>query len=96
MGLAVNRKLYQNLKECKKLSAISFLATLISRKDKKRIKIKIKRDPEGWFALYHHGWGTCIRNALREVNYGEKYFGINNLDDIYVELVEDMIERGIK
>lgn len=36
----------------------------------------------------HHGWGTAVRNLLREHGFGEKEFGVDNLDDYYVPLVE--------
>lgn len=36
----------------------------------------------------HFGWGMGIRNYLRQQGYGEKWFGIDNLDDFYVTLVE--------
>jgi hypothetical protein len=46
-------------------------------------------DPDEWYAGYHFGWGMAVRNLLREKGFGEKYFGIHNLDDIYVYLVEE-------
>ncbi len=91
MGLKENKELYQSLKESKKLSALSFLAIYVT--DKKIIKAVIERDPTYWWTLYHFHWGMAVRNALREVDYGEEYFGIGNLDDIYIELVEDMINE---
>lgn len=36
----------------------------------------------------HHGWGTSIRNLLRQEGFGEPYFGIDNLDDFYVVFIE--------
>jgi hypothetical protein len=36
----------------------------------------------------HHGFGTQVRNLLRSEGYGEKYFGIDNLDDFYSALIE--------
>lgn len=40
--------------------------------------------PERW----HFLGGMAIRNLLRERGFGELYFGIENLDDIYIGLVE--------
>lgn len=50
-----------------------------------------KADPEDWSTAYHMVWGMGIRNMLRDKGYGEEYFGVENLDDIYVPLVEDAL-----
>lgn len=46
--------------------------------------------PKGW----HFIGGMAIRNLLREQGFGEAYFGIHNLDDVYIELVEGAIGNG--
>lgn len=47
--------------------------------------------PERW----HFEGGMAIRNLLRQRGFDEKYFGIGNLDNIYIKLVEDaMAENG--
>ena len=51
-------------------------------------------DPEGWYVGYHFGWGMAVRNLLREKGFGEEYFGVHNLDDIYVALVEEALKLG--
>jgi hypothetical protein len=33
-----------------------------------------------------------VRNLLREKGFNEKYFGVHNLDDIYVALVEEALD----
>jgi len=91
MGLKECKIIYNALSVSKKEKAIIFLKKLITEEDKKRIRTAIFHDPKSWFAFYHHGWGTNIRNALRREKLGEEYFGINNLDDIYVELIEDVV-----
>jgi hypothetical protein len=53
------------------------------------IRFKISGNPEGWYVPYHFGWGMAVRNLLREKGYGEEYWPIWNIDDIYVQLVED-------
>jgi hypothetical protein len=93
MGLKECRIIYNALSQEKKNKVIKFLRKIIPDDDKLKIRQLIHEAPEGWFAFYHHGWGTAIRNALRHKRFGEKYFGINNLDDIYVELVEDAIKE---
>lgn len=91
MGLEICLTIYTALKPEKKIPAILLLRQKISEQDKQEICKSYEKDPKGWFAWHHHGWGTGIRNLLRENNLGEDHFGICNLDDIYVELVEDAV-----
>lgn len=58
------------------------------------IKKAYDADPTGWYTGYHFGWGMAVRNLLRQKGYGEEYFGVHNLDDIYVALVVDAL--GLK
>lgn len=55
------------------------------------LRQRIHADREGWFAEYHFDWGMHVRNALRRAGFGEKFLGVENLDDIYVEAVEHAI-----
>lgn len=48
----------------------------------------------GWYAPYHFGWGMAVRNKLRDAGFGEKEFGVGNLDNIYVKLVEDAMKEA--
>lgn len=41
-----------------------------------------------WWTADHHHWMMEVRNALRRAGFGEKEFGIQNLDDYAVGLVE--------
>jgi len=93
MGLPECKIIYNALSEIKKKKAIKFLKKEISQELKIGLKLLIKKDPENWFTKYHFEWGMAIRNLLRRKGFGEKYFGINNLDDIYVELIEDAIKE---
>lgn len=45
--------------------------------------------PDNWIAPYHFSTGMWIRNELRNNGYGEKEFDIGNMDNIYVELLEE-------
>lgn len=58
------------------------------------IKKAYAADPDGWYVGYHFGWGMAVRNLLREKGFGEEYFKIHNLDDIYVALVVEAL--GLK
>ena len=93
MGLPENKKLYDSLPLNKKRKAIDFLKTWIYKEDIKRIYIAMKKDPEGWIWPHHFHWGMAVRNALRTAKYGEEYFKIGNLDDIYTELVEEAVSK---
>ena len=53
-----------------------------------QIRDAAKRDPQTWWADYHMTWGMAVRNLLRRNGYDEKTLGIQNLDDVYVGLVE--------
>ena len=93
MGLKDNRNIYDSLNPALRDKAIKFLRKLLTIKTKKEIKIAINNNPEHWFTPYHFGWGMTIRNKLREAGFGENDFEIKNIDDIYVELVEDAINK---
>jgi hypothetical protein len=56
------------------------------------IRREYKADPENWSSAYHFWWGMAVRNLLREKGYGEAYFKVHNLDDIYISLVEEALK----
>lgn len=45
-------------------------------------------DPENWWVGHHFMWGMWMRNQMRTHGFGEKEMGVNNLDDIYIEIIE--------
>lgn len=47
--------------------------------------------PTDWYIGYHFGWGMAVRNLLRREGFGEDYFKVHNLDDIYVPLIEEAL-----
>ena len=51
----------------------------------------IHANREGWFAEYHFGWGMHVRNAMRRAGFNEKFLGVGNLDDVYVEAIEHAV-----
>ena len=55
------------------------------------IRVEIAADPKGWIAPYHFFWGMTTRNALRQKGFGEQEFGIINLDNVYVTLIEEAV-----
>ena len=77
--------------EIEKIAPVVVMLAEELKKDSADIVKAAQDDPDMWWAPYHFIWGMQIRNLLREKGYGEDYFGIANLDDIYVQLVEDAL-----
>lgn len=48
----------------------------------------IEADPQGWWIPHHHDGGRQTRNDLRMNGMDEAWFGVSNLDDLYVGLIE--------
>lgn len=57
------------------------------------VRERIKEKGAGvWIHPLHFDWGMTMRNFLRDMGFGEKEFGIQNLDNIYVELIEEAVQ----
>lgn len=69
--------------------AIAFLRRNLV--DQEAIADTIQREGPTWYAGYHFGWGSKVRNLLRDNGFGEKELGVENLDDVYVKLVEEAV-----
>jgi len=50
------------------------------------------RDTANWWMSGYFHFGLAIRNQLRRNGFDAEYFGVNNLDDIYVFLVEEALK----
>lgn len=55
------------------------------------IQAAISKDTKTWCAEYHFVWGIGVRNLLRTHGFAETDMGVQNLDNIYVPLVEEAI-----
>ncbi len=53
-----------------------------------QIRGDAESDPELWWADKHHGWGTAVRNHLREEVCLDTELPSGNWDDYYIQLVE--------
>jgi len=84
-------RVYNSLDKKTKKRAIKFLSKKIPQSKKEFLREEIKKD-ELWWCQYHFNVGMYIRNLLRDNGYGEKEFGITNLDDIYIQLLVDAIK----
>lgn len=71
--------------------AVAFLAGYFSPDLILRIRQVVESKSPHWPARYHSFWGMGVRNALREAGFGEREFGVLNLDNVYVELVEEAV-----
>lgn len=71
-------------------SAVDFLRAYTAP-DVVWLRDAIAVDPENWVAPYHFFWGMGVRNALRANGFSEGEFGVENLDNIYVALIEEAV-----
>lgn len=68
--------------------AVWALRELIVGECLEAIQAQIRVNPQTWWTMHHFHWGMDVRNFLRQYGFGEKEFGIDNLDDYWVGLVE--------
>ena len=43
--------------------------------------------------FFHFGFGMVIRNWMRDAGFGEKYFGVDCLDDYYGSFISEALKR---
>ena len=80
------------LDQIKVHAAVSHLKCIIAKWDNlEQIKAEAKINPE-WWVGYHFFGMMAIRNDLRMNGFGEKEFGIYNLDDYTIGLLEIAME----
>lgn len=72
-------------------SAVAFLAGYFTPEVIAQIRQVVERKSPDWPAGYHSCWGMGVRNALRTAGFGERELGVRNLDNVYVELVEEAV-----
>ncbi len=88
-----HQRIISGFPEEKIAPAVEYLRRSIHSAAAKQVREAIADSPEHWVAPYHFGWGMAIRNDLRRAGYGEEYWPIWNLDDIYVPLVERAVKE---
>lgn len=84
----VLNKYYQDLPLWIIQKGVKFLDVVLLDITKAEITKAYKNDPKTWWAAYHHGWGTNIRNSLRDNVCRDDELPSKNWDDYYVQLVE--------
>jgi len=93
MSEAGARKFYDKLPSSKKDPAIQLLSSKINDEDRAEMKLLMEKNPKSWYVDQHFDGGMVVRNLLRHYGFGEQYWPIWNLDDIYVFLLEDAITK---
>lgn len=61
---------------------------LLDDESKQKIKEEHEKDNRTWWASHHHGWGTSIRNSLRDNVCLDDKLPTKNWDDYYIQIVE--------
>lgn len=87
---AMKQKMYGTIPLKKRLEMETWLGGYL-KEYATDIRAKIHADREGWYAEFHFEWGMYVRNALRKAGFNEKFLGVGNLDDIYVEAIEHSV-----
>ena len=93
MTFEQQREYYISLPAEKKAPAVALLREKISDADKQKIRDAIEKDGRGWITPHHFWFGMAIRNILRDEGFGEGYWPIWNMDDIYVYLIEEAVQE---
>mgnify|MGYP001593378359 CR=1 FL=1 len=73
-------------------AAVKFLSGHIPEVVQQQIRDLRHIQSPDWPAAFHFGWGMGVRNDLRRAEFAESDFGILNLDNIYIELIEEAIQ----
>ena len=74
-------------------SMVNVLRDGIPEEAKALFRTEIAANPLGWSVYFHFSAGMEIRNVLRQAGYGEKETGIDNLDNLWVPLVEEAVKE---
>lgn len=85
------KKLWESFPISKKAPVFEMVNRELSDKVKNDIRGAIEKNPKEWWTQYHFGWGMGFRNLLREKKFGEEYWGVDNIDDIYVHIIEESL-----
>jgi hypothetical protein len=72
-------------------AAVARLRTLLVE-EAPLVRAAIAARPDDWIAPHHFAWGMVIRNLLRREGFGEQELGVENLDNVYVELIEEAMQ----
>lgn len=68
--------------------SVIYLKSILTEDSVKTIVQEWSHNPETWWAMAHHGWGTSVRNSLRDNVCLDDKLPSGNWDDYYIPLVE--------
>jgi len=93
MSVAIleSREVYDTIPGSIKDAALALLTSLLEPVSPE-IRADYAKDPINWWKQGHFHFGLAVRNQLRRKGYDAAYFGVSNLDDIYVFLVEEALK----
>jgi hypothetical protein len=74
-------------------AAVRFLRKKFGKGMRQLLRKAIEENPQHWWVSRHRGWGTRVRNELRSAGHGEEDLGIENLDDVYIGLIEEAVKE---
>lgn len=89
------KKTYDAIPMEKRAPVLTIVAQLL-KPMAQQIQTDFEKDKLNWWKRGHFHWGLAVRNQLRRQGYDSKYFGVPNLDDIYVNLVEEALKLRVK
>jgi len=73
--------------------AVVYLIENLPKGTLNKVRELIKKEGPGWSFRRHHGFGTGVRNTLRQ---GGFFWGDINLDNVWASLVEEAVKRTTK
>ena len=78
---------------CQREMAVEFLRGYFANSPLaiEQIRDAARKDSQTWWSEYHMTWGMAVRNLLRRNGFDEKTLGVDNLDNVYVGLVEESL-----
>jgi hypothetical protein len=88
----IHEEKWAELSDDVKTKAVAIIQAEFTEDLKEEIRGMIRNDPNDWCSLYHHGWGTGVRNLLREKGLTDDMTPDGNWDDYYVMVVEEAVK----
>lgn len=87
------KKVWENVQEEKRIEAASYLNKTLPKNAYDFLNEAFSKNTDDYEILedmplrFHFEYGMAVRNELRSAGFGEEYFGIENLDFIYMQLL---------
>ena len=72
---------------------MTYLRKRLSKGVQQMIREAIEGNPQCWWVSRHVTWGMRLRNEMRKSGHGEKDLGVENLDNVYVGLIEEAVKE---